>query len=382
MVKRGARRATKNQRPAQRQRAPLRRQRAPRANASRMTPAQCRALALSSPCAFSAAVDAGRAVLQHARDSSTSPNTTVQLIKGVAQYQCDANGNAALLIAPLLQGGIERFGATVAADTFDNLPGAAAASGVAARYRTISMEVDYKCMASYMNNAGSLYLGSLDPGMGYTDYRSQGAADLATRVANLRNIIDDRPKGSYTAQAAKDDAKLVLARQDAISVLSPSGGGAAIPTVCNGDAFIFPTMAAGNILFGSVAPITIDVRNQDLCPVAALAITGATASMPYQIEVCLLVEIVPASTVMSTTPGGAAGVAGFAGITGKIASTFTVAGIERAESVGERILEGGLTVAGYAGVPGASAGAAALHAGQSALVSFEHSRVGKALHLA
>lgn len=349
-----------------------------------MTPATCRALALSSPCTFADAVDNGRAVLMHSRDPSSAANTTVQLIKGVAQFQCDADGNAAVLVYPILVGGLLTLGANSGADSWGSIPGASATAGVTARYRVIAMEADYSCMASNMLNAGSMYAACLDPGMGEVDYRSEALNTLASRTTALRNFIDDRPRGSYAAQAAKDTTKIVFSRQSAEAIRTPFVGGLNVTPVVvstSGDAFKFPAAWASNLLWGQQTPVVMNLRVADLEPTGAFVIQGAAANMPFQIQTCMLVELVPASTVMSTNPGLAAGAAGLSGVVNKIASNVTIGGVEKAEHYAERGLEGALTLAGYAGVPGASAGAGLLHVGQSGLESFEHSRLGHALHL-
>lgn len=355
--------------------------------AAPMNPSMCRALALSSPCDFKAAVDAGKAVLLHARDPSSAGNSTVQIIEGVAQFQADLNGDAAVILYPSLVDGIVQLGANAAADQWSNLPGALAASGSAAWYRVISMAIRYTCMASYMGNAGSLYCAALDPSLGQVDPRNEAGIALAARVKHLRDIIDDRPKGSYSAGAAKDQTQAVIARTGFTAVVLPTIGGAYPNLVSSiGDAFRPGLTSARGIWFPVTLPpaaggAAANIRYADVNPCAALAISGAAASMPFQIEVCAVVEVIPATTIMGVVPGGAAGTGGALGALSKLAHLDSVQSAERLEEGAERVAESGLRIAGDLGVPGVGAAATALHAGQAGVRALEHSRVGRYLGL-
>lgn len=345
-----------------------------------MSPESARRLALSSPCEFIEAVTAGRALINYARDPSTSLSTAVNMIKGVAQFTCDANGDAAVLISPNLTDGIVVLGATAAADVWASLPGAAAAASITARYRPLALEVDYTCMSSNMLNAGSSYMAGLDVSCGTVDYRVESGATLAGRVANLRSYIDDRPRGTYSADAAKEKNRAVVTRQNASATVTVGGVNSVLCAL--GESYVFPSQGAQGILYSISSPTTMTVRGMDLGPVIALVISGAAANMPFQLQTCLLVEYVPSSTVISTTPGAASAAAGFLGVGSKIAANVPSAStLERFEHGAERFAEYGLTAAGYAGVPGASAAAGGLHLAQSGLERFEHSALGRRLGL-
>lgn len=343
----------------------------PRNIQTRMTPATCRALALSSPCAFADAVDAGRAVLQHARDASTAASTTVQLIRGVYQAKCDNLGNYGSLIAPMLGNGVCVFGTGAeSTDQYFTLPGASGAMQMTSSYRVISCEIDISCNASAMNDGGNAYIGGLDPALAQGDYRSYALTTRATRVDALRALIDDRPKGTYSAFPVKANNKIVISRTNAAGWYA-TGDNTVHWVSHDGDSFIDPNMLGDTIWALQAQPKVKNFRAQDLFPVCGVAITGAP-DLPFQIQVCLLIEVVPNTPMLSTTPGGAASAAGVRAIGTKIAANLPSGRtIENVEAGAEKVLEYGATALGMAGVPGASAAAEALHVGQAGINRLE-----------
>lgn len=364
---------SRQKRVAKKQRGPAPAARPPRSTRQRsrrtsrggvLSPEATRALALSSPCELAKLVAQKRANLQDARDPHSATNSTVQIIRGVFQRNCDTAGNGAMLLSPTLLKGINTFGDVIANDSWENLPGAAAAATASSKYRVISSQFNLTCNASMTNNGGSAYFAGLNAGMGQVDYRFSSQNQISDRTNSMRSLIDDLPTGSYCAFPVKEPCTVVIARQSNDALVRFSGASSSINLTSNGDAYQAPLQGADTIIGTESSPVAMDLRVQDLHPVVALAITGAP-SLPYQIENCMIVEIVPATTLMGCTPGGGASAAGASAILNKFTSSVSSSTIISAEHGVERGVEMGLTALSYAGVPGAQAAAGGLHVAQA-----------------
>lgn len=363
---------------------PKRRVAAPRARVGRMippdhpasmVPAACRALALTSPCAFIDGTKSGQYNIIHARDPHSALNTNVFPVQGPVQVICNSAGQALVLVSLCPTGAIRHFADDFTSDSFTDLPSGGIFLNSMERLRPISLQVEYVPTMSMMNNQGNLTIAALEPAMAKLDYLDQGAVTLSARIQALKDHIDSRSPQSYDMTAAKNGNSAVIGVQDAWDYYSI--GGVVYTLAAPGNNFS-PSTIAGNNAIGTIAsPIAKVLYYSDLLPCVAIIIEGAASLAPFTLRVCALFEGQPATAMMPTLPAPTGGTAGLMNLASKIRKNAGTAssvlhGAEKAEHYIERGAEGVLKVASIAGVPYADDVRMVAHAGQSLLERGEH----------